>query len=230
MSDAAGEGTDIRLLNKYCTSDIIGIAKESTLKTLANSKTKNFMFMVSMKGFIKRIDIVDIVNAPTSGLVFSKVESGDRLQGVLFGPAKMDLLLYTKNKVLRISPKDVPYLKRSTKGNLVGSNASVINGINFILPHTTDVVVVTKQGYVNRVPIESIELSARRRAGTSILKLTKTDEIHTVWACPSNAILIVREGRSQKDIPIASIPICDINNTGTHMFNDVNKVMLSLRR
>lgn len=227
LSEASGDGTDIRLLNKYCTSDIIGIAKESTLKALSNSKTKNFMFMVSMKGFIKRIDIADIVNAPTSGLLFSKVESGDRLQGVLFGPSKMDLLLYSKNRVLRLSPKDVPYLKRSTKGNLVGTSNTIINGMNFILPHTTDVVVVTKNGYVNRVSINNIEINSRRRAGTNLIKLSKNDEIHTVWACPSNAILVVREGRSQKDIPIQSIPICDINSSGTQMFQDVNKVMLS---
>ena len=227
LSDASGDGTDIRLLNKYCTSDIIGIAKESTLKSLVSSKNKNFMFMVSMNGYIKKIDIGDIVNAPVSGLLFSKLDSGDRLQGILFGPSKLDLLLYTKNKVLRISPKEVPYLKRSTKGNLVGSSNTIINGMNFILPHTTDIVVVTKQGYVNRVPVSGVELIQRRKVGTSIIKLTKGDEIHTVWTCPSNAILVVREGRSQKEIPIQSITIGDINSVGTHMFQDVNKVMLS---
>ena len=227
LSEASGNGTDVRLLNKYCTSDIIGIAKESTLKTLSSSKTKNFMFIVSMNGYIKKIDIADIVNAPTSGLVFSKVDSGDRLQGILFGPSKMDLLLYTKNKVLRISPKEVPYLKRSTKGNLVGSANTIINGMNFILPHTTDIVVVSKKGYVNRVPIQNVELITRRKVGTNIIKLSKGDEIHTVWTCPPEAILIVREGRSQKEIPMQSLVIGDINSTGNHLFQDVNKVMLS---
>lgn len=227
LSEASGNGTDIRLLNKYCTSDIIGIAKESTLKTLVNSKIKNFMFIVSMNGYIKKIDIADIINAPTSGLVFSKVDAGDKLQSILFGPSKMDLLLYTKNKVLRISPKEVPYLKRSTKGNLVGSANTIINGMNFILPHTTDIVVVTKQGFVNRVPIGNVELITRRKVGTNIIRLSKNDEIHTVWACPTNAILIVREGRSQKEIPIQSIFIGDINSNGNHMFQDVNKVMIS---
>ena len=227
LSESAGDGTDIRLINKYCTSDIIGIARENTLKQLMSNKVKNFMFMITNFGYIKKIDISDIVNAPQSGLVFSKVEQGDKLQTVLFGPSQMDLLIYTKNKILRISPKEVPYLKRSTKGNMVSTNSTTINGMNFILPHSTDLIVITKLGYINRIPIDKIEVMSRRRAGISIIKLSKNDEIHTVWACPDKAILIVREGKSQKEIPIQSLRLSDTNSAGQKMFQDVNKVLLT---
>lgn len=227
LSDPASEGTDVRLLNKYCTTDIIGAAKESTLKALAESKTKNFMFMVTRNGYIKKIDIADIINSPQSGLVFSKIDAGDKLQAVLFGPSKLDILLYFKNKVLRISSKEVPYLKRSTKGNLVSTGTSEISGMNFILPQTTDVVVISKNGFVNRIPITNIETMNRRRSGIGIIKLSKDDEIHTVWTCPTNANIIVREGRSQKEIPIQSIPIGSTISTGKKMFQDVNKVIMS---
>ena len=149
------------------------------------------------------------------------------MQAILFGPSKMDLLIYFKNKALRISSKEVPYLKRSTKGNLVSTGSSEISGMNFILPQTTDVIIVTKNGFVNRIPINNIETMNRRRAGVNMIKLSKGDEIHTIWTCPSNANIIVREGRSQKEIPIQSIPIGSTISTGKKMFQDVNKVILN---
>lgn len=227
LSDPSSDGTDVRILNKYCTTNVIGVARESTLKALCSSKAKNFIFTVTKQGFIKRIDIEDVINAPTSGIIYARVDPGDQMQAVLFGPAKMDLLLYTANKAIRIHPKEVPYLRRSTKGNRVSTAATTINGMNFILPQSTDLVVITKNGYVNRVPVAHVEMTTRGRAGSSIIKLTKGDEIHTVWTCTADSKLVIREGRSQKEVPVASLEMASTVSTGKQLFQDVTKVFLA---
>lgn len=227
LSDANSEGTDIRILNKYCTTNVIGVARESTLKALTTSKVKNFIYTVTRQGYIKKIDLEDVINAPTSGIIYARVDPGDQMQAVLFGPNKMDLLLYTSNKVIRINPKEVPYLRRSTKGNRVSTATTLIEGMNFILPQYTDLIVVTKKGYVNRIGVNYVEQTTRGRAGSPVIKLTKGDEIHTIWTCTSNAKLIVREGRSQREIPVSSIKSSSTLSTGELLFTDVTKVMIS---
>jgi DNA gyrase/topoisomerase IV subunit A len=229
LSEPSSDGTDVRVLNKYCTTNIIGAARETTLKTLADNskgKNKNFIFTVTNQGYIKKIDIDDVINAPTSGIIFARVDEGDHINSVLFGPSKMDILLYTANKVIRLNPKEVPYLKRATKGNRVSTANTIISGMNFIVPKMTDLVVVTAKGYVNRVPLDHIGRVSRGRAGISVIKLTKGDSIHTVWSCTPEAKLVVREGRGQKDFPVSGIKMGSTVDTGKKMFVDVNKVMI----
>ena len=227
LTEPSGGGTDVRLLNKYCTTNVIGVAREGTLKKLCSSKSKNFIYTVTKMGYIKKIDIDDVINAPTSGIIYARVDPGDEMQSVLFGPSKMDLLLYTANKVIRLNPKEVPYLRRSTKGNRVSTATTIISGMNFILPQATDLIVVTKKGYVNRVQVDHVERTARGRAGSSVIKLAKGDEIHTVWTCTPEARLVVREGRSQKEVPVASLEMGSTVGPGKQMFSDVTKVMIS---
>jgi DNA gyrase/topoisomerase IV subunit A len=231
LSEPSSDGTDVRVLNKYCTTNIIGAARETTLKHLSENnpkdkKNKNFIFTVTNQGYIKKIDIEDVVNAPTSGIIYARVDDGDHVNSVLFGPSKMDIMLYSNNKVIRLNPKEVPYLRRATKGNRVSTANTIISGMNFILPKTTDMIVVTKKGYVNRIPLEHIGRVPRGRAGISVIKLTKGDSIHTIWTCPPEAKLVVREGRSQKEFPISGIKSGSTVDTGKKMFADVNKVMI----
>jgi DNA gyrase subunit A len=227
ISDPNSDGTDIRLLNKYCTANVIGVARESTLKALCSSKVKNFIYTVTQQGFIKKIDIEDVVNCPASGIIYARVDPGDYMQAVIFGPSKMDLLFYTSNKIIRLNPKEVPYLRRSTKGSRVSTPTTTIDGMNFILPQATDLVVITKNGYVNRLPVANIEKVTRGRAGIPVIKLSKGDSIHTVWTCTPNAKLIVREARSQKEIPVESLDMASTVSSGKMLFQDVTKVFLA---
>ena len=149
------------------------------------------------------------------------------MQAVLFGPAKMDILFYSSNKVIRLNSKEVPYLRRSTKGSRVSTASTIIDGMNFILPQSTDLVVVTKNGYVNRIPVANIEKTTRGRAGIPVIKLSKGDAIHTIWTCTPDARLIVREGRSQKEILVSSLSMASTVSSGKHLFQDVNKVFLT---
>ncbi len=227
ISDPNSDGTDVRLLNKYCTTNVTGVARETTLKTLCSSKSKNFIYTVTKQGFVKRIDIEDVINCPTSGIIYARVDPGDFMQAVLFGPTKMDILFYSSNKVIRLNSKEIPYLRRSTKGSRVSTTSTTIDGMNFILPQSTDLVVVTKKGYVNRIPVANIEKTTRGRAGLPVIRLSKGDEIHTIWTCTQDAKLIVREGRSQREIPVASLDMASTVSTGKLLFQDVTKVFLS---
>ena len=95
----------------------------------------SYSFIVTRMGYIKKIDIADVLTAPPSGIIYSKLDEGDVVKSIIFGPDKLDLMVYSASKALRISPKDVPYLKRSTKGNRASTPSSLIDGIDFIVPN-----------------------------------------------------------------------------------------------
>ena len=215
LTDKTSNGVDIRILNKYATSNICCAARETTLEKLSKSKYHNFIFVITKNGYIKKIDIADVITAPPSGLIYSKVDSSDSIKTLLFGPDKLDLLIYAGNKVLRLPAKQVPYLKRSTKGARASTAASIIDGMNFMLPDTTDIVIVTESGMVNRLPINIIPRSNRGKAGIRVIRLKKDDKILSIQPCRENAVLTVYEGtRKDTEISVNQIPVGTTVSTG----------------
>lgn len=220
-------GTDIRVLNKYISSPIICAVRESVLKKLSeNKKFRNYIVMVSKFGYIKRIDMDDVVNTPVSGFIYSKLDTNDEIRTIIFGPDKLEVVVYIGNKILRIPGSAIPHLKRSTKGNRVSTAGSIIEGINFLLPDSTDLIIVTKFGMVNRLPLNIIPQSVRGRAGTKVIKLQKGDSILSVWSCKQGQNLIVNDTRSIKRIALDQIPIGTSMSPGVQMFNSPTRVTL----
>ena len=211
-------GIDIRILNKNCTSDICCAAGEMTFQRLAKSKFKNYVFVVSSNGFIKKIDIEDLLNIPNSGIIYSKVDKDDYVKALLFGPDKMDLLVYSGNKVLRIPGKYIAKLQRSTKGARVSTSASKIDGMNFLVPGITDLVIITENGYVNRIPMEIIPQSTRGKAGMKVIKTTKNDNVKFILPCnESHSIFIHEGGRNNTTLRVSDITVGSTVSTGTKL-------------
>ena len=224
FADANSDGVDLRILNKNFVPNIVCAARESTLTSLAKSKA--YIFVVSRNGYIKKISINDILNTPVSGIIYSKLDQGDKVQGLLFGPDKLDVLVYSKNKVLRVSGKQIPYLRRSTKGRRASTAASLIDGINFLLPDNSDLVVITNNGYVNKIPTSILTRSECGKAGTKVINLGKNDGIAHIWPCKKTANIIVREGRSTKAISVEHLKVGSSISNGEKMITDPTKVLL----
>ena len=222
-------GTDIRTLNKYITSPIICAVRESILIQFTEKKKfSNFIYIISKLGYIKRIDMTDIINTPISGFVYSKLDPNDEVQTILFGPDKLEVGVYVDNRLIRIPGTGIPCLKRSTKGNKVQTNGSIISGMNFLLPNATDLVIVTKQGMVNRLPIQITmpNTNKDKRYGVKVIKLGQNDNIISVWTCRSGQKLVVNDTRSIKSIPIEGIQFGTSLSMGIQMFSNPTRVTL----
>lgn len=227
LAGKGSNGIDIRILNKYATSDICCAAREATLRSLSNNKrVKNYIFIITESGYIKKIDIADILTAPPSGIVYSKLDPGDQVKGILFGPDIMDLLIVSGQKVLRISPKEVPLLKRSTKGNRASTATSKIDGINFVLPNADTILIITEKGYINRLSINVLPLSNRGKAGQKVIKLTKDDKIVKVLSCNNSMKLGFVDGRSVTEINISDISLGSSLSNGVEYKNGSKVILL----
>ena len=199
-------GVDIRSLIKNLTSDICAAIPESMLKDIAAAEPKNYIYTITEGGLLKRMDIEDFLNVPPSGIIYSKMEQGDSIKDIIFMSDMCDLLIYAKNKVLRINGTEAPYVKRSTKGNNAMDTKYLIDGFACLYPSATDVVVVTENGKVNKVSVHGVPLSARARAGSTIIRLGKTDKIKKIMVCEATDTIAITSKNGVADIKVADIP------------------------
>lgn len=198
------EFTDIRFILKNLTSDITTIIMESALKKFAERK-HNFIYTLSRNGYIKRMDCVDFLNLPISGIIYSKLDEGDIIVDIVFMPDTLDLMVFSKNKALRMNGKEAPYLRRTTKGNYSMNTQYPMIGISCVAPDATSLVVVTKMGYLNRIPIAAVKPMKRMLAGVSVIKLGKTDDVLSMHICKESDTLNLYHNSTVTSIKVGEI-------------------------
>ena len=217
FTDKNSAGTDIRLLVKKLTSNIISVMYVPILETFANKKSKYYLAMVTTKGLIKRIDLNDIINATPSGITYTKLNRGDSVKDIIVVNHKSDIVVYTKSKALRMPVEATPYLKRSTLGNAAMRTTEDIDGMSVITGETTDIVVITNKGKFNRFNISGLPISDRNKAGSKVIKLAKGDYIHNIFSCNASYALRVIRPDETLEINVADIPVGSSISAGTKM-------------
>jgi len=85
---------------------------------------------------------------------------------------------------------DIPYLKRSTLGNIgIKISTDPVMGMSIITKGTKDVVFVTNKGYFNKLSQEALPRGKRAQAGNRAIKLSKNDAILNVYPCNNESII-----------------------------------------
>ena len=220
FTDKSSQGTDIRLIVKTLTSNIISMMYVPIIEMFANKKSKYYLAIVTTKGLIKRIDLNDVVNATPSGIIYTKLNKGDSVKDVIIVNHKSDIVVYTRSKALRMPVESTPYLKRSTLGNTAMKTTEDIDGMSVVTSETTDIVVVTDKGKFNRFSISGLPVSDRNRAGGKVIKLAKGDYIHNIFSCNPSYVLRVIRPDEVLEINVSDIPVGSSVSAGTKMCKD----------
>lgn len=220
FSDKRSNGIDIRLLLKNCTSSINAIMYEPVLKSFMDKVSKFFIVTLSANGYIKKMDIDDFLSANNSGLIYAKLDEGDYIKDIMIINHKSDVIVYTASKALRFSMEEVPYLNRSTKGNKAIGGDDPVMGVSVVLSDTTDVVIVTKKGYINRIPIVGLQQSSRAKSPSRVIKLGKGDSIIGLYGLNVLDTLTVTTAESgTMNINVADLPVGSTVSPGTKMIS-----------
>lgn len=205
FTDRSSNGTDIRTLIKQLTSNINKVIYEPVLKELTNKTRKYFVTVLTKTGYIKKLDLEDFLAVPPSGIIFIKLEQGDIVKGVEIIASDLDIIVYSKNKALRMNLSEVPHQKRNTKG-LMAMAEETVDGLSIIKPDTTDVVVITENGNVNRFDIIALPNLGRNKSGSRIIKLAKTDSIKNVYGAHNTDTLKVTTKGNVYEFIVGEIP------------------------
>ena len=171
----------------------------------------------------------DFLSVPTSGLVYCKLDEGDSIIDLIIFGNHGEVIVYGSKKALRIDINDIPLLKRNARGCVsMSSKTAQVEGMSVMSKKFTDIVVVTRNGYVNKIIGDTV-IKGRSKAGSNVIKLGKTDNIVSICGVNNNdtlSVLIAPTGECL-EIPIATIPNGASISTGTKMIKgEVVKVSI----
>ena len=147
------------------------------------------------------------------GIVYVKLEDGDVVQDIMILGGHSDVVVYNKNKALRIPCNDIPYLKRSTKGAKSMPNGEV-EGLSVVTKDTTDIVVITNKGYINRLSPMALPATTRNKAPSKVIKLGKGDTIQAVYGVNVNDSIRVVSQSGTTEIKVADLAVGSSISTG----------------
>ncbi len=214
FSDRNSPGIDIRMVIKNLTANINSVFYEPMVAKFSKSKAKYFIVVLTKNGNIKRMDLDDIITATPSGIVYVKLEEGDTVQDIMILGQHSDVVVYNKNKALRIPCAEIPYLKRSTKGAKSMPNGEV-EGLSVVTKDTTDIVVITNKGYINRLSPMALPATARNKAPSKVIKLGKGDTIQAVYGVNVKDSIRVVSQSGTTEIKVADLAVGSSISTGS---------------
>ena len=226
-TDKNSPGIDIKLLIRNCTADIAAVIYEPALKQVLEIKNnKHFIATVTAGNYIKKMDIEDFINVPTSGMIYTKLPQNDYVKDVIIAPNKFDVIVYSGHKALRIGMNEIPVYKRASQGVFAMNTRDTISGLSLVYPDATHIVVVTESGKFNKYIIAGLEKSTRNRAGNSVIKLGKNDRIVAIYGVNDKNTLSVVTETGRGFVPVANVPIGSSASAGVKMLEEKSPVVI----
>lgn len=200
-------GMDVRILIKGISSEIVGLFDSTVLTKLAKSRSpKYYAVICTEKNCIKKLDLDDVTIATPGGIIMTRLNEGDQIKSVVIAPNMYDVVIYSKKKALRCNMKSIPNYKRTALGVYAMNTKDDLDGVAVLDPSATDILVVTESGRVNKFDISGLSVSDRYKAGNTVIKLGKTDTIHSMFGVNDNMTLHILTKNSRQDIAIKDIP------------------------
>jgi DNA gyrase subunit A len=206
ITDRSGSGTDVRILVKNLTSDIIAVFYEPIFKKIAKSGNKHYLTVLTRFNMIKKIDIEDFLTVNQSGLIYSKIKDEDEVVGVSLVPHNLDIAICSGHKVLRTSLKNIPLVKRNAIGCNAMDSTEPINGLSVIYPDASHIVVLTKNGFFNKFDSALLTSHARYCKGNGVIKLGSNDEIFNIFGVNDLDKIRVVTSEGIEEVAVTDIP------------------------
>ncbi len=206
ITERGGIGTDLRLVVKGLVSEIAKIMYLPDLKKLSSdAKNKYFLVTLTAGNCIKKMDLDDFLNVPPSGILYTKVNAGDKVVQIAVAHEKSSVIVWSDRKALHMRVQSIPHFRRNTLGVGAMTGKDHIDGFTNTDSRTTDVVVVTNSGRVNRFSLVALPVSDRYKSGNNVIKLGKTDSIQAIHCANDTDVLKVTTKTGVSEYKIGEI-------------------------
>lgn len=178
------------------------------------------LIMLTTQGRIKRLPLSEFQNLSGRGLTALKLKDGDELQFAALAVTDEQLILATSTgRVLRliINDEEVPIMSRTAQGQQavrLGKQEKLVCCL--VLNSDDELLLVTAQGYVKRLRIQSIRLTHRGELGTYAIQFaTKADFlIGAAPAIPGSEVTVMTDADQLLHIDADSIQMGGKDGTG----------------
>lgn len=224
MCDKNSQGFDLRIMIKNYTSDTTTIMNEASVIKLASKRTKQFLVVLTSQGWIKKMDLDDFINVPPSGILYTKLNEDDFVRDITIVPNSVDVVVYSDKKALRFTMEDVNHYKRSSYGVISMNTKEPIDGLSVITKDSTYIVVISESGKINKFDATGLVCKKRNQAGSAVIKLGKTDKIHTIYGVNDSNILKIITKTGPIEVNVSDIPVGSSISGGTKYASNILKV------
>lgn len=190
----AGKGT---MIHSFLA---LGADEHVTAIVPVSSFDKDGYFVLATRyGRIKRVDLEDFAGVRPSGLIAMSLDEGDTLCWAKQTNGNQNIVLATENgQSIRFHESNVRVMGRPAAGvnsiRLVGED--VVVGMDVVEDDDTHVLVITRNGYGKRTPID--EYRQQGRYGQGILTLARNEKTGPVVSMhcinPKDDILLITSG------------------------------------
>ena len=216
--------------------NLLNLDKDETVKSMINLNSKEiqeddhyFLFFVTEKGLVKRVDINEFESIRQSGKIAIKLKEDDQLIQVKLTKGEDEILIAGSNgKLVRFNETNVRPMGRSASG---------VRGINVdggkVVGMTTNkegqlIMVVTEKGYGKMSPIDEYRLSNRGGKGVKTLNVTERNgQIVALRAVNGDEdLLIITDDGIMIRLPMEQVKTAGRATQGVRLIkvNDSNKV------
>ncbi len=184
----------------------------SIIKLEQNSSDKDFLFMATVKGTVKKTALKDFANIRTNGLNAINLDDGDELRWIQKTDGLSDIIVSTSaGQAVRFNEKDVRAMGRAARGVRgvrLRPDDNVV-GMDVATEADQKLLVISAKGYGKSTKVANFEVKHRGGMGVKAAVVTgKTGPIVSVQTLPKNvcdALMISNEGQTirvaVKDIP-----------------------------
>ena len=184
----------------------------SIIKLEQNSSDKDFLFMATVKGTVKKTALKDFANIRTNGLNAINLDEGDELRWIQKTDGESDIIISTSaGQAVRFNEDDVRAMGRAARGVRgvrLRPNDSVV-GMDIVTDSDQKLLVISANGYGKSTKVANFEVKRRGGIGVKAAIVTsKTGPIVSVQTLPkesTDALMISAAGQTIrvaiKDIP-----------------------------
>jgi len=165
--------------------------------------------------------------APVSGYAYINLDNGDAVSFVTICSGA-DVVVSTHNKALRIRMKDIPVYKRNAKGvkTIASTKPVIVERMSLIRPDSTHILILTENGMLNMIHADSLSVSERNRAGSSLIKLAKNDRIKFILGVgPKDKALRISTNGGIVDLPLDKIKMGSSISQGNKVVNKTSIIL-----
>lgn len=215
LTDKGSIGTDVRILCKGMTSDVANVMYEPMIQKVCSMKHKHYMVVTTACNYIKKLDLEDFLSVTPSGTTYTKLANNDVVVDVSILPEGADMVIYSGNNALRINSNEVPHYKRNSIGVLAMNTKDCISGASVLYSNEDNIIVVTKNGKVNRLSAVGLERAKRNGKGKKVMKLSSTDSIVSIRTASDKDVLRIISANNIMDIPVTDIQLGSTLSAGT---------------
>ena len=217
----AARGTQIKAL--------LSIAPDEEIKAIVSLKEfseKEFIFMGTRRGIVKKVKTADFSNARTRGIIAVKLDNDDELVDANLTSGEDDIFLVTKRgNALRFHESSVRTMGRATRG-VTGIKLSQDDELAGFLSVKEGemMLVISEYGYGKRTEYDQFTPHGRATRGQKAYKVTdKTGELIGVLAVKEEdeLVCITSQGNTIK-LAMKDISVMGKNALGVRVVN-INK-------